>query len=199
MQFILVLAPLHRGRNWGSGRLKNLARVIKLQFAWTWQILLSCPPIGLNINIGSEIFRCVSDNDPQQDELQIIDPREGMASLLCPIDVHPSRPDLAWVFFEWNWIVLWDHWRQPHIPSRRASLWYHHAELKTEWLRRWFMVTSFLMTLRRKQGSLGEGPDTPSEEGQGGVLQKVCGYHGYCYIAKQSLVYVSKASLTRRT
>lgn len=59
MQFIRFLAPLHRGRNWGSGRLKNLARVIKLQDAWTWQILLSCPPIGLNINTGSEIFRWV--------------------------------------------------------------------------------------------------------------------------------------------
>lgn len=34
--------------------------------------------------------------------------------------------------------------------------------------RRWFMVTSFLMMLRNKQGCLGEGLNTPAEESQGG-------------------------------
>lgn len=76
----------------------------------------------------------------------------------------------------------WRCWKQPRIRSCRISIWCCHVELETEWHRRAFMVTSFLMTLRNKQGYHEEGLDTPAEESQGG------GYCGWFLVTMDTAV-----------
>lgn len=58
------------------------------------------------------------------------------------------------------------------------------------------MVTSFLNDVRNKQCSRGEGLDTPLEEGQGGGRCRWFAVTMDIVLAEQSLLYVSKATLT---
>ena len=75
MQFILLFAPLHRGRNWSlvGWVFNNLGRDIKLHdhrariWSHIWLVLLSCHPMGSNINTGSKIFRWIlEDGSPAE-------------------------------------------------------------------------------------------------------------------------------------
>ena len=62
------------------------------------------------------------------------------------------------------------------------------------------MVTSFLTTLRNKQGYHGDRPDTPAEEGQGG---ECCGWFlvamDIVTLLSNFLFVFPRQSLTQRT